>query len=189
MGYYRDYRGTVAIDGDDIKSFSADSIYDLMSLIDQKVFLFDDTIRNNITMFAPFSDEDVNRAIKLAGLDEVIRKRCEDYRCGENGNTLSGGERQRIAIARSLLKGSSVLLVDEATASLDNETARYVSSAILALKELTRIVVTHRLDESILKQYDGIVMLKNGIACEIGTFKELMEKRGQFYSLYMVANS
>lgn len=189
MGYYRDYRGTVAIDGDDIKSFSADSIYDLMSLIDQKVFLFDDTIRNNITMFAPFSDEDVNRAIKLAGLDEVIRKRGEDYRCGENGNTLSGGERQRIAIARSLLKGSNVLLVDEATASLDNETARYVSSAILALKELTRIVVTHRLDESILKQYDGIVMLKNGIACEIGTFKELMEKRGQFYSLYMVANS
>ncbi|SDB61362.1 ABC transporter ATP-binding protein [Butyrivibrio sp. INlla16] len=189
MGSYRTYDGLLSIDGTDVKSFSSDSMYDLMSLIDQNIFLFDDTIRNNITMFASFPDEEVNRAIKLAGLEDVIKERGEDYSCGENGNKLSGGERQRIAIARSLLKGSNVLLVDEATASLDNETAKHVSTAILALKNMTRIVVTHRLDEQILKQYDEIIMLKNGIACEIGNFKDLMEEKGQFYSLYMVAGN
>ena len=189
MGSYRTYDGLLSIDGTDVKSFSSDSMYDLMSLIDQNIFLFDDTSRNNITMFASFPDEEVNRAIMLAGLEDVIKERGEDYSCGENGNKLSGGERQRIAIARSLLKGSNVLLVDEATASLDNETAKHVSTAILALKNLTRIVVTHRLDEQILKQYDEIIMLKNGIACEIGNFKDLMEEKGQFYSLYMVAGN
>ena len=188
MGSYRNYDGLLSIDGTDVKTLSSDSMYDLMSLIDQNIFLFDDTIRNNITMFAAFPDEDVNRAIKLAGLEDVIKERGEDYKCGENGNKLSGGECQRIAIARSLLKESSVLLVDEATAALDNETAKHVSSSILSLKNLTRIVVTHRLDESILSRYDEIIMLKNGIACEIGNFKDLMEKKGQFYSLYMVAS-
>ena len=187
MGAYRSYSGSLTLDGQEVHALSADSLYDLESLIGQNVFLFDDTIRNNITMFAPFPDEDVERAIKLAGLAPVIAQRGTDYRCGENGVNLSGGERQRIAIARSLLRGSNVLLVDEATSALDNETAQHVTSAILDLDALTRIVVTHRLDET-LRRYDGILMLKNGAVCEQGQYHELMAKKGQFYALYTVSN-
>ena len=100
---------------------------------------------------------------------------------------MSGGEKQRISIARSLLKKSQVLLVDEATAALDAQTAFQVSNAILNLKGVTCIVVTHSLDEGLLKQYDGILTLKNGAIEESGTFDELMERKGYFYSLYTVS--
>jgi len=188
MGMYRDYEGSLTLDGEEVRGLSADSLYDLISLIGQNVFLFDDTIRNNITMFSPFSDDAVESSIRLAGLEQVIGERGADYRCGENGVHLSGGERQRISIARSLLKGSSVMLVDEATSALDNETAKRISTAILDLKDISRIVVTHRLDASILRRYDGILMLKNGTVCEQGSFDELMEKKGQFYALYTISN-
>lgn len=188
MGAYRDYEGTLAIDGKDLREASAESLYDHISLIGQDVFIFDDTIRSNITMFASFPKEEVDRAIRLAGLGPVIQERGEGCRCGENGGNLSGGERQRISIARSLLKGADVLLVDEATSALDNETAQHISNAILALQGLTRIVVTHRLDPATLARYDKILMLKNGKLCEQGTFTELMEKKGQFYALFMVTN-
>ncbi len=188
MGARRDYTGSLTLDEREVRELSADSLFDLMSLIGQNVFLFDTTIRSNITMFASFPDEDVARAIRLAGLEPVIAQRGEEYRCGENGVHLSGGERQRISIARSLLRGSNVLLVDEATSALDNETAQRISSAILDLDGLTRIIVTHRLEESLLSRYDGILMLKNGVVCEQGTFDQLMAKKGQFYSLYTVSN-
>lgn len=189
MGSYRTYEGSLTLDGREIKKLSADSLYDVMGMIGQNVFVFDDTIRANITMFSDFPKERVDRAIRLAGLEPVIRERGESYHCGENGRNLSGGERQRVSIARSLLKGSSVLLVDEATSALDNETARHVAAAILDLDGLTRIVVTHRLDAATLSRYDGILMLKNGVLCEQGSFEELMEKRGQFYALFTVANN
>ena len=189
MGACRDYEGALTIDGKELRGFSAESLYDRISLIGQHVFIFDDTIRANITMFADFPKGRVDRAIGLAGLDAVIRERGEDSLCGENGVNLSGGERQRISIARSLLKGADVLLVDEATSALDNETARHVSDAILNLRGLTRIVVTHRLDGTLLARYDEILMLKNGALCEQGAFPELMEKKGQFYALFTVTNT
>ena len=129
----------------------------------------------------------LERAIELAGLSELIQERGENYLCGENGSGLSGGEKQRISIARSLLKKSQVLLVDEATAALDAETAYQVSSAILGLGGVTRIVVTHSLDEGLLKQYDGIITLKNGSVIEMGTFDELLSKKGYFYSLFTIS--
>ena len=106
--------------------------------------------------------------------------------CGENGKGLSGGEKQRISIARSLLKKSSVLLADEITAALDAQTARQVSSDILSLEGITRIVITHALDEALLRRYDGILVMKNGRIEERGTFDELMAKKGYFYALYTV---
>lgn len=188
LGAHNKYQGSIKIDDREINTVSSDSIFDSISMIGQNVFIFDDTIRNNITMYSPFSDEEVNKAVTLAGLDEVINARGEDYLCGENGVNLSGGERQRISIARSLLKGSKVLLVDEATSALDNETARHVGNSLLDLKELTRIVVTHRMDEVLLKKYDEIVMMKNGAVCEQGDFDSLMSRKGNFYALYTVEN-
>lgn len=110
------------------------------------------SIRDNITMFREFPIAEVDRAIELSGLQELIAERGEDYLCGENGSGLSGGEKQRISIARSLLKKSQVLLVDEATAALDAETACQVSSAVLGLENITSVVVTHTLDAGMLKQ-------------------------------------
>lgn len=188
MGAFSHYSGSLTVDGKDLLEISTDSLYNLISQVGQNVFLFDDTIRQNITMFRSFSDEQIQDAIEKAGLAPVIASRGEDYRCGENGINLSGGERQRISIARSLLRGSSVLLVDEATSALDAMTASHVSGSILDLEGLTRIVITHRMDASLLSRYDKILVLKNGRICEQGTFAELMDRREQFYALYTVAN-
>jgi ABC-type multidrug transport system fused ATPase/permease subunit len=137
-------------------------------------------------MFRDFPEEDVQKAISRANLDELINERGDDYLCGENGNGLSGGEKQRISIARSLLKDSSVLLADEITAALDSHTAYKVSSDILDLTGLTRIVVTHSLDEKLMKRYDKILVMKNGRIEEQGTFDELMARRKYFHALFTV---
>ena len=151
------------------------------------MFIFNATIRENITLFADFPKEAVERAIRLSGLSQLIAERGEDYLCGENGSGLSGGEKQRISIARSLLKNAQVLLVDEATAALDAQTAHQVSHALLDLSGMTRIVVTHTLEESVLRRYDAILTLRDGRIAEQGSFEELMERRGYFYSLYTVS--
>lgn len=151
------------------------------------MFVFNATIQDNITMFSDFPKDRVENAIRLSGLSCVIKEKGADYLCGENGNGLSGGEKQRISIARSLIKNSQVLLVDEATASLDSETAFQVSSAILDLENVTAVVVTHALDESLLKRYDSILTLKNGAVVEEGTFDELIMNKGYFHSLFTVS--
>lgn len=187
MAAHGEYAGSIYYDDMDLRRIQSESLYDMISVIQQNVFIFNASILDNITMFSDFPEEEVERAIELSGLHRLIAERGKDYLCGENGSGLSGGEKQRISIARSLLKKSQVLLVDEATAALDAQTAFQVSSAILDLEELTRIVVTHALDEILLKRYDCVLALKNGKIAEAGTFEELMEKRGYFYSLYTVS--
>ena len=130
----------------------------------------------------------MNSAVNRSGLAAVIAAKGENYRCGENGNGLSGGERQRVSIARSLLRNTPVLMLDEATAALDNQTAFEVTDAILKLDGLTRIVVTHRLEEALLRQYDEIIVLRDGRIIEQGTFENLMEETGYFHSLFTVSN-
>ena len=187
MASYKAPEGSIYYDDTELCEISSESLYGMVSMIQQNVFVFNASIRDNITMFSDFPREEVDRAIDLSGLRTLIDGRGEDYLCGENGNALSGGERQRISIARSLLKKSEILLVDEATAALDNETAFGVSSEILKLDGITRIVVTHALDENLLCRYDCILTMKNGQIAESGTFRELMDKKGYFYSLYTVS--
>jgi len=187
MASYHDYDGTILYDDRELRNISSSNLYEIESIIQQNVFVFNATIRDNITMFRDFPNEQINNAIKLSGLSALIEEKGADYLCGENGSGLSGGEKQRISIARSLLRKSQVLLVDEATASLDVETAYQVSSAILDLDGITAIVVTHSLDESLLKKYDRILTLKNGSIIESGTFDELVEQKGYFYSLFTVS--
>ena len=187
MAGYPNYDGSIFYDGRELRSISSESLYDLVSLIQQNVFVFNNTVRDNVTMFHPFADERVSRALELSGLSQFIAHRGEDALCGENGCNLSGGEKQRISIARSLLRNSPVLLMDEATAALDAQTAFRVIGSILDLTGLTRIVVTHALDENILKRYDKILTMKAGRLIESGTFQELMEQKGYFYSLFTVS--
>ncbi len=138
-------------------------------------------------MFRDFPKEEIAKAIQRAHLNKIITEREENYLCGEGGNGLSGGEKQRISIARSLLKKSSVLLADEVTAALDAQTAYQVTSDILDLQGMTRIMVTHTLEENLLRRYDGILVLKDGRIEETGCFDELMQKKGYFYALFTVA--
>lgn len=187
MASHHNYDGTICYDDTELREINSSNLYEIESIIQQNVFVFNATIKDNITMFRDFSEEQINEAIRLSGLSALIEEKGADYLCGENGSGLSGGEKQRISIARSLLKKSQVLLVDEATAALDAETAYQVSSAILGLKDVTSIVVTHSLDEGLLKQYDGIITLKNGSIVESGTFDELIAEKGYFYSLFTIS--
>ena len=187
MASHPDYTGPIRYDDTPLREISSESLYELVSMVQQNVFIFNASIRENITMFSDFPREEVNRAIQLSGLSALMANRGEDSLCGENGSGLSGGEKQRISIARCLLKKSQVLLVDEATAALDAQTAFQVGNAILDLQGLTRIVVTHSLDEALLKRYDCVLTLKNGSIIESGSFDELMKRRGYFYSLFTVS--
>lgn len=181
------YDGEIAYDGQDLRQVSSKSLFDLVSMIQQNVFVFNASIRDNITMFKPFPKGKVDQAIALSGLSALIAEKGENYICGESGCNLSGGEKQRISIARSLLRNSQILLADEVTAALDAETAYQVSDAILNLHDMTRIVVTHALDASLLRRYDRILTMKSGEIVESGTFEELMNQKGYFYSLYTVS--
>ena len=187
MASSKDYQGEILYDGKELRNVSAGSLYDLVSIIQQNVFVFNSTIRDNITMFSEFPAEEIDRAVRLSGLKKLIDEKGEDYLCGENGSGLSGGERQRISIARALLRKTPVLFVDEATASLDAETSFEVLDAILNLDGYTRVIVTHDLDENILRRCSGLFALKNGGVTEQGTFDELMAQKGYFYSLYTVS--
>ena len=181
------YKGDITYDSEELRNINSDNLYEIESIIQQNVFIFNASIKDNITMFQEFSEEDINKAIELSGLSSLIKEKGQDYLCGENGSGLSGGEKQRISIARSLLRKSQVLLVDEATAALDKETAFQVSSAILDLDGVTCIVVTHQLDEALLKEYDSIITLKNGSIVESGSFDNLLNNKGYFYSLFTVS--
>lgn len=187
MAGHSGYSGHIRFDGAELRDIRTDSLYDLVSLVQQNVFVFNATIRDNVTMFQHFPDEEVSRAMALSGLAALVQEKGEGYLCGENGSGLSGGEKQRISIARSLLRKSPVLLMDEATAALDTQTASTVLGAVLDLEGLTRIVVTHSLDEKLLPRYDAILTLKDGRLLESGTFADLMEKKGYFYSLFTVS--
>ena len=187
MDGFSPVQGEVLFDGIDSREIQPESLFQVMALVQQSVFVFRDTIRNNITLFKEFDEEKVKKAADQAGLRELIDKRGLNDSCGENGNKLSGGERQRIAIARALLRGSQVLLLDEATAALDNQTSYAVIDAVLSMKKMTEIIVTHRLEEKLLYQYDEILVMHAGEIVEKGTFQELMQKKGFFYSLYVVS--
>lgn len=187
LGACEGYEGSITVDGSELRDIAPESLYELMSLTGQNVFLFDDTLHRNITMFREMPQALVQGAAGRAGLTALLEEKGLDYPCGEGGAALSGGERQRVSIARCLARGTPVLLLDEATAALDQQTAHEVADAILRLDGLTRVVVTHRLDEALLARYDEIIMLQNGRVCERGSFAGLMAQKGLFYALYTLS--
>lgn len=188
LRYYGGYEGEIRIDGREIRELSCVSLNRLCAVIHQNVFLFDDTLKNNISLYSGSDGQSISESVEKAGLSEILPKLPEGLETpvGENGGQFSGGEKQRVAIARAFLKGAGVLLLDEATASLDNETADEIEKTLLAMEGVTCIVVTHRYSADILRGYDEIVALKDGTVEETGTFDELMDRKGYFYSLYNV---
>lgn len=190
MRYYKDYNGDILIDNKDIHKIFSNDLYKNMSMIQQNVFMFDDSIKENIKLFANYSDEEVLSICDRSGLSNLISRLSDGINSlvGENGNKLSGGEKQRIAIARSLINNTKILILDESTSALDNETAYNLESSLLSINDLTLIVVTHKLIKNILLNYDEIIVMKDGMVIEKGSFDYLISLKGYFYSLYYLQN-
>ncbi|ROR25862.1 ABC-type multidrug transport system fused ATPase/permease subunit [Mobilisporobacter senegalensis] len=188
-GFYDGYEGNISYDGVDLGKISDQSIFQNVSFIHQDCFIFDDTIEQNIKLFRECESDEFEQVIKKSMLQKLINDRGGiDVLCGENGIHFSGGEKQRISIARALLRKSPILLMDEATSALDNQTARDIECMLSEMQNITRIAITHRMDESILSGYDEIVLLRNGKIEEHGTYHELMEAKKGFYALSMLSS-
>ena len=185
--YYEANGGTISIGGKPINHVAAERVLEQISMVDQDVFLFDDTIRENIRHARPnATDKEIEAACREANCDGFIRKMEKGYDTptGENGNLLSGGERQRISIARAILKNSPILLLDEATASLDIENELAVKQAIANLlkEKKTVVMIAHTL--SIVKNADQILVMGDGGIAESGTHEELLAKGGKYAAMW-----
>jgi subfamily B ATP-binding cassette protein MsbA len=183
--FYDVTSGTITIDGLDIRDLSIKSLRDQIALVTQEPILFNDTVQNNIAYGNPLkSDQDIMRAAKAAYAHEFIKGFPQGYKTtiGELGNRLSGGEKQRICIARALLKDAPILILDEATSSLDPESEMLVQKALENLmKGRTTFVIAHRL--STTAYANRIIVMVDGQLIEEGTHQELMNRKGEYYKL------
>ena len=177
--------GAIYIDGKPYSAVKLEDIHKELTFIQQSVFLFDGTLRENIGLYQNYSDAQLQKACNIAGLTELIASLPNglDEKIGEAGNRLSGGQRQRVSIARALLRNSSFMLLDETTSALDNQISYGIERALCDVKDLTVVVVTHKLMEDILRHYDEIIVMKAGNIVEKGTYEELFNYKGYFYSL------
>lgn len=185
--FYDADQGSILVDGTDIREFSLISLRAQIAFVSQEVVLFNDTIANNIAYAknAGSDDEQVLQAARAARVLEFTDKLADglDTQVGENGVLLSGGQRQRIAIARALLKDVPVLILDEATSSLDSESEKYIQAALETLqKDRTTLIIAHRL--STTEKADRVVVMDKGRIAEIGTPQELLERDGVYAGLY-----
>ena len=185
LRFYDVTSGHISIDNQDIQSISAESLYNLMTIVQQDVYIFDDTLRANITLNQFFTDEEIKQAVQQSGLESYVLENESGLQalCGENGSNLSGGQKQRVSIARALIRKTPILLLDEATSSLDNKVTTEIENSILEIQDLTVLVVTHKLNKNMLKKYNRILFMKNGVIIEDGSFDNLMDRKGEFYKL------
>ena len=186
LRFYEVTSGHILIDNQDLQDISIESLYNLMTVVQQDVYIFDDTLKANITLNQSFTEYDIKQAVQQSGLESYVLENELGLQvlCGENGSNLSGGQKQRVSIARALIRKTPILLLDEATSSLDNQVTTEIENSILKIQDLTALVVTHKLNELILKKYDRILFMKDGSIVEDGSFDELMDRKGEFYKMF-----
>ena len=187
MRLYDPTSGSVRIDGHDLREISQFSLRSQVGVVLQETFLFNGSVLDNIRYAKPEATfEDVVRAAKVANCHEFITRLPDGYNTvvGERGYNLSGGERQRVAIARAILHDPKIIILDEATASLDTQTEKQIRDALARLTEgHTTIAIAHRL--STLSGADRLLVLDKGRVAEIGTHNELLARKGVYYKLVM----
>lgn len=177
--------GMIFIDGVDINDYTLESVRSVFSLVSQDIFLFNDTIRENLTTGEKYSDEEISRALEISYAKDFVNELPSGILTpiGDRGLRLSGGQSQRITIARAFLKNREILLFDEATSALDNESEKIVQKALESVAgHKTVIAVAHRL--STLKDYDKIVVMREGVVVEEGNHMALMNQNGEYRKLY-----
>jgi ATP-binding cassette, subfamily B, bacterial MsbA len=183
--FYDPVEGNILIDGIDIRKYTLNSLRGLMGIVTQEPILFNDTVYNNIAFgMENVPEQDVVRAAEIANAHEFIVQMEQGYHTniGDRGSRLSGGQRQRISIARAVLKNPPILILDEATSSLDTESERLVQDAIQKLMVgRTSLVIAHRL--STIQHADEIIVLQQGVILERGTHDELYSKKGLYHRL------
>lgn len=183
--YYTEYSGRIELDEKEISTLSAESVRCICSLIPQNIFLFHDTLYNNLTLYREVSKNQIEEVISRAGLDSVIERLDMGLETlvSENGNNFSGGEKQRIAVARALLLEKNLILMDEATANVDACTAASIERIIIEDPRLTCVSVMHHFVVENIEKYDEILVVQDGVIAEQGNYWELMEKKELFWKL------
>ena len=184
--FYDVSEGKITIDGADIRELSLETVRGCTSVVTQDVFLFSDTIRQNIKLGSrsTMSDERVKSAVSAAHAAEFVDKLTEGYDTviGERGVGLSGGQKQRLSIARALAKNAQILILDDSTSALDMETEYEIQQNLSQMKDTSKIIIAHRI--SSVRHADEIIILEHGHIAERGTHEELMEAKGLYYSTY-----
>ncbi|WP_252906533.1 ABC transporter ATP-binding protein [Staphylococcus epidermidis] len=188
LKYYNHYKGSIEIDNNSLNQLSIDSLYNLMNIVQQDVYIFEASLKYNISLGEDFTDEEILDAIHLSGLDDLLDNNSLNMQLGEDGGLISGGEKQRISIARALIRKTPILLMDEATSSLDQKTTFNIENSILNVRDLTTLTITHKLNPELLSKYDEIIFLKNGTISEIGDYKTLMNNKQDFFNLIKANN-
>ncbi|HBE9249846.1 TPA: ABC transporter ATP-binding protein [Clostridioides difficile] len=181
-GYYSDYRGKIMYDDMELNLLEHEDVVQLSSIIHQNIYLFDETILDNICLHEKYPKEIIDKVIEESGLSEFIAGLPEGlyYRVSENGANLSGGQKQRIAVARALIRNKSILILDEGTSAVDMQTAYDIESRLLKINDLTLITITHNLKEELLKKYDEIIYMENGNIKEQAHYQELVDTSACF---------
>lgn len=181
-GYYTEYSGKILYDNTDLNMMNENDIVQLSSIIHQNIYMFNESVYDNICLHEDYSKESIDKAVKASGLNDVIEKLPEGllYEAGENGSNLSGGQKQRIAVARALIRNKPILILDEGTSAIDMQTAYNIENHLLKIEGLTIIIITHNLKKELLELYDNIIYMENGEIIERGTFEELTSVPSRF---------
>lgn len=187
-GYYSDFTGNVQYDSDNLSTLDIDKITGLSSIIHQNVYMFDESIFDNICLHEDYSENELQSVLSESGLSSFIKQVPNGlkYRVGENGDNLSGGQKQRIAVARALIRKKTLLILDEGTSAIDMQTAYDIESRLLAISDLTLLTITHNMSKDILELYDEIVFMADGKIIEQGTFETLISRHTAFYDFYQL---
>lgn len=184
-GYYAGFQGEILYDEGELRTLDVEKVGELSSVIHQNVYMFDESIGDNICLHRQVESSKLQQALDMSGVTMFLQEdKSLDTPVGENGSSLSGGQRQRIAVARALVQEKALLILDEGTSAVDQQTAYDIENQLLQVEDLTLVTITHTLNPSLLSAYDVIVFMENGKISEAGPFEALLSTKAGFADFY-----